>query len=93
MFSPIAEKPMFVTNIPPPKSTDFLEPDTDPYSEYCTEQLDKLNEFDEEFENSSKTPLRPNNVCLKLLPLEAHKENESKTQRLTTPGKNNISQV
>lgn len=82
------EKPKIITtNIPPPKSSDFFETDTDPYSELCSEQLDNLDEIEEENENIIKQPPRPKSVNLKLQPIDAQKENEPKTQRLTTPGK------
>lgn len=53
----------------------------------CSEQLDNLEEIEEENENITKQPPRPKSVNLKLQSIDAQKENETKTQRLTTPGK------
>lgn len=86
-FSPIMDKPKIITNLPPPKSSDFLETDTDPYSELCSEQLDNLEEIEEDNDNITKQPPRPKSVNLKLQPLDVQKEIDSKSQKLTTPGK------
>lgn len=71
--------------IPVPKKSDFMEPEIDIYSELCTEQLDNLDKLIEENDNSLSNVQRPNNVNLQLQPLEL-KDNESKEQKLTTPG-------
>lgn len=86
-FSPLAEKSNLPSiSIPPPKKSDFMEPETDIYSELCTEQLDNLDKPVEENENSFNNLQRPSNVNLQLQPLDL-KNNESKNQKLTTPGK------
>ncbi|KAK9702012.1 Calponin homology (CH) domain [Popillia japonica] len=85
-FSPLAEKSNLPSMpIPVPKKSDFMEPEIDIYSELCTEQLDNLDKLIEENDNSLSNVQRPNNVNLQLQPLEL-KDNESKEQKLTTPG-------
>lgn len=85
-FSPLAEKSNLPSmSIPIPKKSDFMEPEIDIYSELCTEQLDNLDKLMEENDNSLSNVQRPNNVNLQLQPLEL-KDNETKEQKLTTPG-------
>ncbi|XP_031332503.1 EH domain-binding protein 1 isoform X1 [Photinus pyralis] len=92
-FSPLSDKPKIPYQIPPPKQSDFNQSETDPYSDLCSEQLEKLDSLEEECENDVVLPARPKNVNLKLQPLEL-KINEPKEtisikpqqQKLTTPG-------
>ncbi|KAK5640350.1 hypothetical protein RI129_011161 [Pyrocoelia pectoralis] len=92
-FSPLSEKPKIPYQIPLPKESDFHQSDTDPYSDLCSEQLEKLDSLEEECENDNILPPRPKNVNLKLQPLDL-KINEPKEtvsvkpqqQKLTTPG-------
>lgn len=92
-FSPLGEKPKIITNLPAPKRTDFVQNESDPYSELCSEQLDNLDTLEEVNENISNIPLRPNNVSFKLEPLDLKKENETKTQKLTTPGRHRVNLI
>ncbi|XP_044268877.1 EH domain-binding protein 1 isoform X2 [Tribolium madens] len=85
-FSPISEKPK-VSGVPPPRFSDFAEDDVDPYSEQCTELLDKLDALEEDGESESVT--RPKSVNLKLKPLELKEHIDlpkNQPQKLTTPG-------
>lgn len=89
-FSPISEKPKIsVATIPPPRLSDFVVSDVDPYSEQCSELLDNL-EFLEEDGNNEIVD-KPKSASLKLKPLELKEHNieVAKTQqpKLTTPGK------
>ncbi|KAF5289663.1 hypothetical protein FQR65_LT11780 [Abscondita terminalis] len=92
-FSPLSEKPKMPYQMPVPKQSDFNQPETDPYSDLCSEQLEKLDSLDEECENDCVAPTRPKNVNLKLQSLDL-KINEPKDtisvkpqqQKLTTPG-------
>lgn len=86
-FSPIGEQPKIVTQVPPPKFSDFKETDTDPYSELCTQQLDSLGNLEEEPEIEFTPPTKKESTA-KLQPLDL-KRNEPKPQppqKLTTPG-------
>lgn len=89
-FSPLSEKPKMPYHIPLPKQSDFNQTDTDPYSDLCSEQLEKLDSLEEECENDSTSPPRPKNVNLKLQPLDLKinelKEPVKPQQKLTTPG-------
>lgn len=91
-FSPLSEKPKMPYHIPLPKQSDFNQTETDPYSDLCSEQLEKLDSLEEECENDNVSPPRPKNVNIKLQPLDL-KINEPKEpvkpqqQKLTTPGK------
>ncbi|XP_015833178.2 EH domain-binding protein 1 isoform X2 [Tribolium castaneum] len=83
-FSPIGEKPK-ATTVPPPRFSDFAEDDVDPYSEQCTELLDKLDALEEDEESVP----RPKSVNLKLKPLELKEHIDlpkNQPQKLTTPG-------
>ncbi|KAF5302964.1 hypothetical protein FQA39_LY10142 [Lamprigera yunnana] len=92
-FSPLSEKPKMPYNVPMPKQSDFNQPETDPYSDLCSEQLENLDSLEEECENDSIISSRPKNVNLKIQTLDL-KINESKEtsniklqqQKLTTPG-------
>ncbi|KAK4873284.1 hypothetical protein RN001_015313 [Aquatica leii] len=92
-FSPLSEKPKMPYQMPVPKQSDFNQTETDPYSDLCSEQLEKLDSLDEESENDSVMQSRPKNVNLKLQSLDL-KINEPKEtisvkpqqHKLTTPG-------
>jgi hypothetical protein len=87
-FSPIAEKPKISTVVPPPRLSDFAENEIDPYSEQCTELLDKLDALEEDVETDS-VPKPPKTVNPKLKPLELKEHIDapkSQQQKLTTPG-------
>ncbi|RZC41943.1 EH domain-binding protein 1, partial [Asbolus verrucosus] len=86
-FSPMSEKPKIQAAIPPPRLSDFVESDIDPYSEQCTELLDKLDGLEEDSEHDSVS--KPKSVNLKLKPLELDEHVDvpkSQQQKLTTPG-------
>ncbi|XP_022906817.1 EH domain-binding protein 1 isoform X2 [Onthophagus taurus] len=87
VISPIAEQPIILPScsVPPPKRSDFHEPETDIYSEMCSEKLDNLDKLQEETDHSFIAPTRPKSMNLNLKPLDL-KNNEIKTQKLTTPG-------
>ncbi|XP_063911063.1 EH domain-binding protein 1 isoform X2 [Zophobas morio] len=86
-FSPISEKPKIPAAIPPPRFSDFAENEVDPYSEECTELLDRLDALEEDGE-SENIP-KPKSVNLKLKPLELKEHIDipkNQQQKLTTPG-------
>lgn len=101
--SPIPENSKLVKQsctIPAPSQSDFVDNDSDIYSQQCTETLDNLEnlkeeEGEDEFGNicSSLPVNKPMTtkkaVNLKLLPLELteHIETPKTQQKLTTPGK------
>ncbi|CAH0546795.1 unnamed protein product [Brassicogethes aeneus] len=99
-FSPLNEKSKLVNSAPvsAPKPGDFQEPDTDFYSEQCSDLLDKLDSLEEENEDdlaivnlpSSSPPMKPirNSVNIKLQPLDLKEmiETPKSCQKSTTPG-------
>lgn len=76
-FSPISEKPKLPNPLPMPKQSDFIQSETDLYSDLCSEQLESLDALEEE------EP--PKVVKLNLKPLEL-KSLDIKPQKLATPG-------
>lgn len=95
MFSPIAEKPK-LSQVPMPKQSDFIQSESDPYSDNCLEQLESLDNLDSTLDDTceiktTKTETNhvrcnKNNIKLELKPLEL-KPPELRPQKLVTPGK------
>lgn len=86
--SPLYDKPKLYTKVPAPKKSDFLESETDVYSDLCSEQLDNLDTFAEESKTtiSVSSPRPSKNFSLKLEPLDLKENEPPKMQKLTTPG-------
>ncbi|XP_060519283.1 EH domain-binding protein 1 isoform X1 [Cylas formicarius] len=96
--SPCREVPTkVVRNIPPPKESDFVEPDRDFYSEECSDVLERLDSSDDTSKvNASGVESKftdgdkeNGNRSVGLKPLELDKdyiETPKNSQKLTTPG-------
>ncbi|CAH1126450.1 unnamed protein product [Ceutorhynchus assimilis] len=95
-FSPMADKSKLIKTLPPPKPSDFKEPELDIYSEECLELLENLGEEEESSLPKitgviSKVDVACTNEkeIIKLPPLELNKdfiETPKNSQKLTTPG-------
>lgn len=101
MFSPISEKPKLPSPLPMPKQSDFIQSESDPYSDSCLEQLESLDNLDDTLEDSDlqmetrsvKNVKKPISIIkLDLKPLEL-KPPEVKPQKLVTPGNNNSNKL
>lgn len=75
-----------------PKQSDFIQSETDPYSDNCLEKLESLENIQESIEESldiktdtAKKNTKNTNIKLDLKPLEL-KPPELKPQKLATPG-------
>lgn len=88
-FSPMGEKPKIPNPLPMPKQSDFIQSETDIYSDLCSQQLESLDTIEEDvpIEPPPKIiqPQLPKVKTLNLKPLEL-KPPELKPQKLATPG-------